>query len=76
MIHTATSAALEPCRGGCRPLALAAGGCGSDSPADSYSNSADDNGSEKATNGLIGEWVAENRCEDLVRALREAGLDG
>jgi hypothetical protein len=31
--------------------------------------------SRTAANELVGKWVARNRCGDLVRALREAGLD-
>jgi hypothetical protein len=79
MTFTATSAArvrsVLVAAASAATLALAASGCGSDSAAESSSNSAGPNGSRNAANGLIGEWVAENRCEDLVRALREAGLD-
>jgi hypothetical protein len=56
-------------------LAVAASACGSDSAAESSSGSADPNRSRNAANELVGEWVAQNRCADLVRALREAGLD-
>jgi hypothetical protein len=79
MTHTTTPAArvrsLLVAAAAITTLALAASGCGSESATESSPNSGDPNGSRNAANGLIGEWVAENRCEDLVRALREAGLD-
>jgi hypothetical protein len=79
MTHTATSAArvrsLLVATASTATLAPAASGCGSESAAQSFPNSGDPNGSRNAANGLVGEWVAVNRCEDLVRALREAGLD-
>jgi hypothetical protein len=53
--------------------AAGAGGCGSADPGDT--SSAGRQATRAAAGGLVGKWVAVNRCEELVAALRSAGLE-
>jgi hypothetical protein len=53
--------------------AVAVGGCDSDDTEDR--SSAEAQTRTEAAGGLVGKWVAENRCEELVAALRTAGLE-
>jgi hypothetical protein len=57
-------------------LAIAAAGatgCGSDDTENL--SSAKHHATTAAVGGLVGTWVAVNRCEELVAALRSAGLE-
>jgi hypothetical protein len=59
-------------------LIIGALGCGSDDSDDESAATTTPTSAEEpdtaADNGLVGEWSAQNVCEDQLRAFKEAGL--
>jgi hypothetical protein len=53
--------------------AVGVSGCGFDDTDDT--SSAEPQNATEEVGGLVGKWVAVNRCEELVAALRSAGLE-